>query len=78
MPTDAKCGLLVGVAVVLAVAILFFQKEPSPPPLEPILLSTPVVQTKTLLPPDSTPTPLPRPSEATPGITVSNPKKGEE
>jgi hypothetical protein len=79
MPTDAKCGLLVGVAVVLAVAVLFFQKDPPPPPLEPIRLSTPVVQTKTQLPPpDSTPTLLPRPSTETPGITVSNPKKGEE
>jgi|GEM_PF-6216399 len=35
MPTDAKCGLLVGVAVVVTVAVLFFQKEPpatNPPP----------------------------------------------
>jgi hypothetical protein len=35
MPTDAKCGLLVGVGVVVAVAVLFFQKDPpaaAPPP----------------------------------------------
>jgi hypothetical protein len=32
MPTDAKCGLLVGVGVVLAVAVLFFQTDPAPPP----------------------------------------------
>jgi hypothetical protein len=36
MPTDAKCGLLVGVGVVLTVAVLFFQKDspgqsPTPP-----------------------------------------------
>ena len=30
MPTDAKCGLLVGVGLVLAVAVLFFQKDPPP------------------------------------------------
>ena len=31
MPTDAKCGLLVGVGgFVLAVAVMFFQKEPQP------------------------------------------------
>jgi hypothetical protein len=30
MPTDAKCGLLVGVGLVLAAAVLFFQKDPSP------------------------------------------------
>jgi hypothetical protein len=29
MPADAKCGLLVGVGVVLAVAVLYFQKDPS-------------------------------------------------
>lgn len=34
MPTDAKCGLLAGVGVVLAVAVLFFPKDPpaAPPP----------------------------------------------
>jgi hypothetical protein len=30
MPNDAKCGLLVGVGVVVAVAVLFFQKDPPP------------------------------------------------
>jgi hypothetical protein len=29
MPADAKCGLLVGVGVVLAVAVFYFQKDPS-------------------------------------------------
>ncbi|WP_020472905.1 hypothetical protein [Zavarzinella formosa] len=33
MPTDAKCGLLVGVGLVIAVAILFFQKDPEAPAL---------------------------------------------
>jgi hypothetical protein len=33
MPTDAKCGLLVGVGLVIAAAILFFQKDPEAPPL---------------------------------------------
>jgi len=30
MPTDAKCGLLVGVGLVLAAAVLIFQKDPPP------------------------------------------------
>jgi hypothetical protein len=30
MPSDAKCGLLVGVGLVLAVAVMFFQKDPAP------------------------------------------------
>jgi len=29
MPADAKCGLLVGVGVVLAVAVFYFQKDPA-------------------------------------------------
>lgn len=33
MPTDAKCGLLVGVGLVVAAAILFFQKDPDAPAL---------------------------------------------
>jgi hypothetical protein len=28
MTTDTKCGLFIGVAFVIAVAVLFFQKEP--------------------------------------------------
>lgn len=38
MPSDVKCGLLVAIAVVLAVALLFFRKEvpkPHPEPLHP-------------------------------------------
>lgn len=33
MPTDAKCGLLVGVGLVIAAAILFFQNDPNAPKL---------------------------------------------
>jgi len=29
MPADAKCGLLVGVGVVLSVAVFYFQNDPS-------------------------------------------------
>jgi len=32
MPTDAKCGLLVGVGIVLAAAVFFFPKDPPPTP----------------------------------------------
>ena len=46
MPTDAKCGLLVGVGLVLAVAVLFFQKEPMPG-AQP---GPPAVQTKSPAP----------------------------
>ncbi|HKB03383.1 MAG TPA: hypothetical protein VKD90_14265 [Gemmataceae bacterium] len=28
MPTDAKCGLLVGLGVVVAVAVLYFRTDP--------------------------------------------------
>jgi hypothetical protein len=28
MPNDAKCGLIVGVVVVLAISAVFFRKEP--------------------------------------------------
>ncbi|MCE9532292.1 MAG: hypothetical protein K8T89_14400 [Planctomycetes bacterium] len=30
MPNDAKFGLIVGVVLVLAVAVMFFQKDPAP------------------------------------------------
>ena len=40
MPADAKCGLLVGVGVVLAVAVLFFQKDPAPTPAPTIQAQT--------------------------------------
>ena len=30
MPSDAKFGLIVGVAVVIAISVIFFRKEPPP------------------------------------------------
>lgn len=48
MPTDAKCGLLVGVGLVLTVAVLFFQKEP--PADAPAAPPAAVVQTRTPVP----------------------------
>src|SRR5262245_48624481 len=53
MPTDAKLGLLVGVGLVLAVAILFFQKD-SPP-----AASAPDVQTRPVSPPAAVRPPAP-------------------
>ena len=53
MPTDAKLGLLVGVGVVLAVAVVFFQKEPAPPAAT---IPAPVAQSK---PPAAKPASLP-------------------
>jgi hypothetical protein len=37
MPSDAKCGLVVGLGVVVAVAVLFFRTDPPPaaPPAPP-------------------------------------------
>ena len=40
MPTDAKCGLLVGVGVVLTVAALFFQRDPPSEPTPPAAVRT--------------------------------------
>jgi hypothetical protein len=53
MPTDAKCGLLVGVGVVIAVAVMFFQKEPQNPS---VAATTSVNQVATQ------PTPVPTPA----------------
>ena len=42
MPADAKCGLLVGVGVVLAVAVFYFQKDPpASPPAPPAAVVKP-------------------------------------
>lgn len=74
MPTDAKCGLLVGVLAVVAVAVLFFQKEDAPPTAA---LPAPIAQKASV--PKSVPAPLPRPeSPGTPGVTVSRPSMSEE
>ena len=59
MPTDAKCGLLVGVGLVIAAAILFFQKDPDAPSLaipapqggQVTLLPKPPAAEKPLTPP---------------------------
>ena len=53
MPTDAKCGLLVGVGLVLAVAVLFFQKDPAPGDV-PVPVPTPS-PAAAVRPPDVTP-----------------------
>lgn len=34
MPNDAKLGLVVGIALVLLIAILFFRREPTPAGIE--------------------------------------------
>ena len=62
MPTDAKCGLLVGVGLVLAAAVLFFQKDPSPadPPAPAVQPRSPAAAVK---PPAAEPT---RPPESSP------------
>ena len=65
MPTDAKCGLLVGVGLVLAVAVLYFQKDP---PGEPAVAPA-AVKARTpspaaaLKPPEAVPD---RPTESSP------------
>jgi hypothetical protein len=59
MPTDAKCGLLVGVGLVLAAAVLFFDKDP--PPAAP---PAPVAQAQTTSPAAAVEPPAgPAPSE---------------
>jgi hypothetical protein len=45
MPNDAKCGLVVGVAVVLTVAVVFFWKDDSASSA-----AVPVVQAKSPAP----------------------------
>lgn len=51
MPNDAKFGLLVGLSLVLTVALVFFQKEPSPP----VATIPGPVHAKSTLPPRSSP-----------------------
>jgi hypothetical protein len=66
MPTDAKCGLLVGVGLVLAVAVLYFQEDPAAPE-SPIPPASPAAAVK---PPEATRLPDP-PSALAPGRPVS-------
>lgn len=45
MPSDAKFGLAVGVTLVIAVAVLFYRREPTtaaPPPPVPSATATPL------------------------------------
>jgi len=44
MPNDAKLGLVVGVVLVIAIAVVFFRKEPAPvnPRIVSAIPSTPV------------------------------------
>lgn len=42
MPSDVKCGLLVGIAVVLAVALLFFRREEPRPLDKPVQSAAPL------------------------------------
>jgi hypothetical protein len=72
MPTDAKCGLLVGVGLVLAVAVLFFQKEPAPTdppaPAAQVQVASPAAALK---PPDSVAERGPESTPLAPGRPVS-------
>ena len=80
MPNDAKCGLLVGVGLVLAVAVLFFQKEPggpetastAPQALTPVVPASAGPQGGAAPPPAAVP-PIPRPrtGREVPGVTAS-------
>jgi hypothetical protein len=75
MPTDAKCGLLVGVGVVLTVAVLFFQKEPpaAPPSPAPVAAHSPAAAVK---PPAAEPV-RSRDSSPAPGRPVSRTAEGD-
>lgn len=82
MPTDAKCGLLVGVALVLAVAVVFFQKGPVDPPPAPPLTAIPLAKSKR---PEPATAALPPPAQLiqprsvdAPGVIVSRPGNGDE
>jgi hypothetical protein len=56
MPTDAKCGLAVGLGIVLAVALLYFRSDP-PPAQAPASRTTPAaaVQPPAVSPKAATP-----------------------
>jgi len=57
MPTDAKCGLLVGVGVVLVVAVLYFRADPPAAPAR--------AATKSRVPAAAVPPPQPAAERAT-------------
>ena len=50
MPTDSKCGLLVGVGLVLAAAVLIFQKDPPAPAAPPTVSPAAAVKPPTAEP----------------------------
>jgi hypothetical protein len=77
MPTDAKCGLLVGVGLVLAVAVLFFQKDPpSEPAVAPAAVKAQAPSPAAALKPPEPPPERPiESSPLAPGRPVS---RGEE
>src|SRR5262249_31343783 len=54
MPSDAKFGLAVGVTLVIAVAVLFYRREPTaaaPPPPAPAATATPLPAVPVAKPP---------------------------
>jgi hypothetical protein len=73
MPTDAKCGLLVGVGLVLAVAVLFFQKDPPPgePPAPAAVKAHAPSPAAALKPPEAVPEWPAESSPRAPGRPVS-------
>lgn len=59
MPNDAKLGLVVGVGLVIAVAVIFFRKElpgqanlngPSTPAVSPVTLPAPSINSSGAVP----------------------------
>jgi hypothetical protein len=69
MPSDAKCGLIVGVVAVIAIAILFFQRPSGGAPGNNAPPQASIPKTKTDLAKTELPKPYTRPSA--PGLTVS-------
>ncbi len=78
MPNDAKLGLVVGVGLVIAVAVLFFRKDsPVPDPAAANVKPAPAVQ-PTTQPAPAAPAARNRPVVAHSGIrTASTPAPGE-
>ena len=69
MPNDAKLGLIVGVVLVIAVAVLFFQAQPEPAQPAPAEVQTATPPSAAaLLPPANPPS---RPDRETKGQTTS-------
>jgi hypothetical protein len=75
MPTDAKCGLLVGVGLVLAVAVMFFQKEPQPVEAPAAIVQAPA--TATAVKPPAVAVARPPDTSPVPGRPVSRTKEAD-